>query len=202
MSKKFKVSTFIFGGLIGAGAALLLAPRKGEETRAIVADKVGELFGQGQTFYARGAGQSVGGPGDAQAAATSKNDELREKIEKARMAIADQVAKNAAAARDTIADKVPIAGERITQAVDVVRGQIDAAASRLRHAAVDAVEKGATAKDAAVAAGDFNVEVTITAADDAAPAAGAGGEAAGGVKVATDDDGTTIIFDISDSDNR
>ncbi|MCL1891156.1 MAG: YtxH domain-containing protein [Coriobacteriia bacterium] len=142
MAKGFGLGSLIVGGAIGAALALLYAPRRGDETRAIVADKVDEIWGQGQEFYSQGytkiqegitAAQPVidkvqEGIHAAQPVIAKKNDELREKIESARSVIADQVAKNAAAARDTINDKVPVASEKINQAVDVVKGQIDAAA--------------------------------------------------------------------------
>jgi len=154
MGKGFGIKSFILGGLIGAAIALLYAPRTGEETRAIVADKVDDLLGQGQTLYAQGRVKIKDGISAVQPVISKKNDELREKIENARSAIAEQVVKNAAAARDVINDKVPVAGEKINQAVDVVRGQIDAAAAKLKDAAVDNAAKtaGTDAADPAAAA--------------------------------------------------
>ncbi|MDO5359092.1 MAG: YtxH domain-containing protein, partial [Slackia faecicanis] len=48
MAKKF--GAFVMGGLVGAGIALLCAPRKGVETRALVADKASTAFGQVQSL--------------------------------------------------------------------------------------------------------------------------------------------------------
>ncbi|MCL2757479.1 MAG: YtxH domain-containing protein [Coriobacteriia bacterium] len=131
MSKKWIIGSFLLGGAIGATVALLFAPRSGSETRALVADKVEEAWGQGQ-LYTKNAYAKI------QPVISQKNDELREKIENARAAIAEQVAKNAAAACNAINEKVPVASEKITQAVDVVKGKIDAAASK--KVADDAVE--------------------------------------------------------------
>ena len=44
-----KFSAFVVGGLVGAGVALLCAPRKGVETRALVAEKASTVFGQAKT---------------------------------------------------------------------------------------------------------------------------------------------------------
>ena len=44
-----KFSAFVVGGLVGAGVALLCAPRKGVETRALVAEKASTAFGQAKT---------------------------------------------------------------------------------------------------------------------------------------------------------
>lgn len=47
------IGAFIVGGLIGAGIALLYAPRPGVETRAMVSDKVNETWGEAQEFGAQ-----------------------------------------------------------------------------------------------------------------------------------------------------
>lgn len=145
MGKGFGIKSFILGGLVGAAIALLYAPRTGEETRALVADKADELLGQGKTIYVQSRTKIQDGIAAAQPVISKKNDELREKIESARSVIAEQVVKNAAAARDVINDKVPVAGEKINQAVDVVRGQIDTAAAKLKDAAATNAAKTADA---------------------------------------------------------
>ncbi len=48
-----KLSTLIIGGAIGAAAALLYAPRRGEETRAMVSEKVNAIWGEAKDFTAR-----------------------------------------------------------------------------------------------------------------------------------------------------
>ena len=148
MGKGFRLGWFVFGGAVGAVIALLYAPRSGEETRAIVADKAADLLGQGQTIYVQGRTKIKEGIAAAQPVISKKSDELREKIENARTVIAEQVVKNAAVARDVISEKIPVAGEKIHQAVDVVKGQIDAAATKLRETAASN-----TAKDVPEAAG-------------------------------------------------
>jgi len=54
MSKTGLVVALLAGGVIGTVAALLYAPRPGKETRAIVADKVDDLLGQGAPVYSKG----------------------------------------------------------------------------------------------------------------------------------------------------
>ena len=46
MANKFGM--FLIGGVVGAVAALLAAPRPGVETRAMVADKANEFVGNAQ----------------------------------------------------------------------------------------------------------------------------------------------------------
>ena len=108
-----KISFFITGAAVGVAAALLLAPRSGEETRAFVTEKAnafaGEAkdFGAGMPGTAQGAYQTVRDKGASIASdavsrvkgganpAPADSDELREKIEAARKRIAAQVMENA-----------------------------------------------------------------------------------------------------------
>ena len=138
MGKGFVIGSFIVGGVIGAAVGLLYAPRPGSESRAIVADKVDEVWGKGQDLYVAGIGRVQDGIASVQPALEKKNDELREKIELARERIAIQVAKNAAAAQEAINEKVPVVAEKITQAADAVaemfRDRAAAAASETEEA--------------------------------------------------------------------
>ena len=60
-----KLGPFIIGGALGAIAALLYAPRTGEETRAIVADKANEAWGQAQQVGASAQERGTAFYGDA-----------------------------------------------------------------------------------------------------------------------------------------
>ena len=118
-----KIMSFITGAAIGAAAALLLAPRSGEESRAFVAEKANAFAGEAKDFGAgmpgtateaignirdkgatlikdapakvKGVASGVTGQAPAASSAASDNDELREKIEAARKRIAAQVMENA-----------------------------------------------------------------------------------------------------------
>ena len=112
-----KITPFVIGALLGAGIATLYAPKAGEQTRALIAEKANALWGEAKDF-------SAGVPGAAQdaksvrekgvdlvkdapskiqdftkgatgAAPAQDSDELREKIEAARQRIAAQVKENA-----------------------------------------------------------------------------------------------------------
>ena len=131
-----KIGFFVAGAAAGAIAALLYAPKKGEETRAAVVDKVNALWGEAKDWTAN-AGTNVQAAyetaaergsevinsfaGDAASAVqaaeaeaapvfTEASDDLREKIEAARARIAAQVAKNAeeAQASAATATEVPV----------------------------------------------------------------------------------------------
>ncbi len=170
---------FLVGGLLGAGIALLFAPRSGSETRALLTDKAEELWGEGTEFYSHGYEKIKTEAANVQATAAKANDELRAKIENARKVIAEQVAKNAQSARDAINSQVPVAGEKIHQAVDVVKGQIDNAASKLKSTAANLASKDAAAADLTAEAADVATgETTQAAAAAAVAAAEAAAEAA------------------------
>lgn len=116
-----KINTFITGAALGAVAALLFAPKTGEQTRALVTEKANAVVGEAKDFGAgipgsaqdafkavqeKGADfvKSATGKGqefaaNAQAPASQPDDELREKIEAARKRIAAQVAENAEASK-------------------------------------------------------------------------------------------------------
>ena len=169
-----KFGFFLIGGVVGAGVALLFAPRTGEETRALVADKADEYWGKGQNWYGESKARIQEGVAGVQPVITRTGDELREKIDNARTLIAEQVAKNAAAARDAINDKMPGAAEKLSHAADAVRGQIDNAATLLKDKAAafkggDAVVLEATdSADATV--GDTAVVEVSDASDKVEPA--------------------------------
>jgi gas vesicle protein len=153
---------FIIGGVVGAGIALLYAPRPGAETRAIVADKVEELWGEGQAVYTKSRTYVQEGVANVREHGI-KTDELREKIDNARAVIAEQVAKNAAAARDTINDKMPAAAEKINHAAQVVKGKIENIAT---HGNKDAADTAAPEEPVISVGSD-----TAAATTDPAPGA-------------------------------
>ena len=62
-----KLGMFLAGGLLGAGLALLYAPRSGQETRALVSEKVGAAWGETQEFGAQAAEQVKQAAAQAQA---------------------------------------------------------------------------------------------------------------------------------------
>jgi len=127
-----KFASFVFGGVVGATLGLLFAPRTGEESRAVVAEKVDEYWGKGQTLYTESRTKIQQGITDFQPTINQKTDEMRDKIDSARTLIAEQVAKNAAAARDVINDKMPVVVDKVSTASEAVRGQIDSVTSKLK----------------------------------------------------------------------
>ena len=128
-----KLGVFLAGGLVGAVAALLCAPRTGSETRNMVAEKANAVWGEAQELGAQTAStaqqvvEEVAGPEAAtrqdpyggaaslvqEATSGVKpapvgSDDLREKIEAARARIAAQVAKNAEESAAAASEEIPV----------------------------------------------------------------------------------------------
>lgn len=171
--------TFLLGGAIGAGIAMLATPRDGAANRARIADSLNENYPEAMKAVTETTNQVI----DAAATTSTKvintvwdkgvevkkglgsrarqttpvvvekNDELRDKIDAARERIAAQVAKNAETVHDAAVDKVPAA-------VDAAKN----ASAAVKEAAQNATE---AAKDVAQTAADAAKGAAKTAADAA-----------------------------------
>lgn len=179
MSNKFGM--FLAGGLVGAAIALLYAPRSGDETRAIVSDKVNNVWGdaqelgtktaeQAQQFYHdaasksqavyEGAAARVQEAGDkVKPVFSEKSDDLREKIEAARQRIASQVAKNATDARDAADQEIPVAAENAAAVVDDVAQVATEAVGKVENAAQTTEDKLSSAIEDATKAVEANPSI-------------------------------------------
>ena len=161
-----KMSAFIVGGVVGAAAALLAAPRPGDETRAIVTDWATNAMGDKGGYITErvqvrrdqithDAGVIANQAGviandvaqkakdavsqvQAQApqfgnkpAEPDTDAELRARIEQARARIANQVAANAANARQAVGGTIP----SVQDAVKDVANRVQDAAEAVKGAA-------------------------------------------------------------------
>ena len=164
-----KMSAFIVGGVVGAAAALLTAPRPGDETRAIVTDWASNAMGDKGTeitervqirrdqithdagVIANQAGviasdvrqkamdtvsqiqpPQFGGKQDE----SDSDAELRARIEQARARIANQVAENAANAREAVGGTIP----SVKDAAKDVAARVQGAAEAVKGTAEDKAE--------------------------------------------------------------
>jgi gas vesicle protein len=155
MSKR-GIGAFLFGGLLGAGIALLYAPRSGKETREAVSVKVNDVWGQAQEmgasattnvsqfahdvgkksqeFYGSAASKFQETTSNVKPVFAEKSDELRDKIEAARQRISSQVVKNAEAAHEAVSNVVSVGAD--TQVTEETASETNA---------VNAAEMGAGA---------------------------------------------------------
>lgn len=183
------IGAFIVGGLIGAGIALLYAPRPGVETRAIVSDKVNETWGQAQDlgaqasanvqqFYqdATAKGQEVASnvatkSQEVYNTAVNKGQELYENASKSVQEAASNVKPVFAEKNDDLREKIEAARARIAMQVaknaeaaqELANDKIPVVADTVENA----TDKAATAAETAVT----NVEgATESAVDNVANA--------------------------------
>lgn len=173
-----KFTSFLLGGIIGAGVALFFAPQSGDKTRALVQERANALAGEAkgiadnvpgaltdayQNVVAQGTElinnatakvKEVTNSADAQENA----DELRQKIEAARQRIANQVMENAEQSKAVSAQAATEVSNLAGQAQDAV----DTATEQAKDAVDAATEQ---AKDAADAAADAVAEAAADAAE-------------------------------------
>lgn len=113
-----KAGAFIVGGLIGFAIGVFTAPKDGEQNRADAAEFARGVIGQGQERYQQASQRFQSSVSSARTSAEAKNDQLQAKIEAARKIISEQVAKNAAAAKQAIEDDAAKADEIPVEAAE------------------------------------------------------------------------------------
>ena len=107
-----KLFKFIAGAVVGAGTALLVAPRTGKETRELVAGKINDLTDGGaqETFdratetVAQGKSAVVDAVEQAKSQAAPVAEDIKIRINEARDRLADQIVKGQSRAKTVDAD--------------------------------------------------------------------------------------------------
>ena len=114
MSKKSTGFFFgaVFGAAAGAVAGLFLAPRSGQETRAMAADAVNDAWDSALDSYERTSKAVSDKIDEVRPTVDAKTDELRAKVDLARERM-DQL-------RESLSDTVTSASETVAQAADAV----------------------------------------------------------------------------------
>ena len=152
-----KLGVFLAGGLVGAVAALLCAPRTGSETRNMVAEKANAVWGEAQELGAQTAStaqqvvEEVAGP----EAATRTQSFAQDAVAKG------QEIYGAAASR---VQEAKSGVKPAPDGTDDLREKIEAARARI------AAQVAKNAEESAAAASE---EIPVEVAQEEAPAAGA-----------------------------
>ena len=146
-----KVGPFILGGLVGAAIGVLYAPRTGDQTRALLAEKIGAVWGEAKDFGAsvksdpQGAFQGAAAKGQefAKAATDSATKALGAVSSRAKEA-AGQVepAFSGANDGDELRAKIEAARQRIAAQV-MANAQEASAQAPVEAEAEEAVEEAA-----------------------------------------------------------
>ena len=116
-------SAFFAGALMGFAAGFFLAPKPGAENREDAKEFAREILGQGQSYAKQSSERFQSSVSSFRSAPDSGSDQLQAKIDAARKIISEQVAKNAAAAKETIEEKA----EEVVEAVEEKVGAIEEA---------------------------------------------------------------------------
>ena len=135
-----KIGPFIAGGIVGAVAALLYAPRTGAQTRALVSEKVNAVWGEAADF-AESAGVSP-------ASVTERGASVFQGVAETAQGIAQNVQSKVSVS----VVKEPVAEEPIEADNDDLREKIEAARERIAAQVVKNAEESQAAAAATVEA--------------------------------------------------
>lgn len=162
-----RLGMFLLGGVVGAAAALLYAPRTGVETRALVADKANEAWGAAQHYGAEAQmrGQQIYNTAVARGQEVAKTavDAAQETAERT-----TQVAQNAFA---EVQDRVVTARDNVRPVIaeknDELREKIDAARERIASQVAKNAAETKEVLDEAVSTGSEVVEDVVSKVESA-----------------------------------
>lgn len=159
-----RLGTFIIGGLVGAVAALLYAPRKGEETRNMVAEKANEMWGEAQVWSTQAAEsaqqvyqQAAVRGQEIVADVTVKGQQVVDAASERVQAVAGNAKPSFVEKNDELRDKIEAARQRIAaqvaknaeQAAVAAAATIDASAEAAEEVACEVADEAAEAAEAA-----------------------------------------------------
>ena len=116
----------IFGAAIGVAAGIMLAPRSGVETRAMVSDAAVDAWGNVVDAYQQGSTQVAEGVEDLVPNFDARADELREKVDQARRRmdqIRTSIAENAGRVTQWAEDAAEAAETAEAQVVEVAQAE-------------------------------------------------------------------------------
>ncbi|MGV8084240.1 MAG: YtxH domain-containing protein [Coriobacteriia bacterium] len=150
---------FLLGGVAGAILGLAFAPRTGRETRQMVSDRAEQYWNQANELYVTGRDKVEDAVETGRHAATEKSDELKTKIEEARVRLQEQVAKSAEGAKERVADKTPVVTGAVDKAAEAAKTGVETASEKAQETLgyvarkAQAGEVGAEEKQESVTAG-------------------------------------------------
>lgn len=161
-----KFTSFLLGGIMGAGIALLFAPQSGDKTRALVTERANALANEAKGFtanmpdniqdaYRTAVDQGTSFVNNAVEKGTNLVNEASARVKEATGQAAD------AADSDELRDKIEAARQRIASQVMENAEQSKAVTEKATEAAVSAVESaGKKVEDAADAVSKSASEVS------------------------------------------
>lgn len=177
-----KFGSLIAGGVIGAVAALLYAPRRGEETRALVSEKVSALWGEARDWGAAASANAQSAYQDAQDRGSSVWQDVAAKGQEFAQNAQARGAEFYSAATTRVQDAASAVSPAAVSSNDDLREKIEAARARIAAQVVKNAEEAQAQAPvdvaaAADAAADTAVDTAEQVVSDVADAADVADEA-------------------------
>lgn len=149
-----RLTSFIMGGLVGAGLALFLTPRTGEQNRALVTEKANAFAGEARDFasnmpdaiqdtYRTAVDQGTNFVNNAVEKGTDLVSGAAARVKEVSGQVKDE------ADTDELRDKIEAARQRIASQVMENAEQSKAAAAKVAEAAADTVSSAAKTVESA-----------------------------------------------------
>ena len=132
-----KLGAFLAGGLAGAVVALLCAPRSGQETRAMVTDKMNAVWGEAQELGAQ-AGSNVQ---QAYHEATAKGQEVVHDVAAKGQELYGQATQRVQDAADTIKPAFSQKNDELREKIEAARQRIAAQVAKNAEQAASVVKR-------------------------------------------------------------
>ncbi|MGN0034316.1 MAG: YtxH domain-containing protein [Coriobacteriales bacterium] len=146
MKKGFGLAGVLVGGVIGITLGVLYAPRAGEETRAMVSERIDEYWGQGKELYDRGVDHMQSTYADVSSKVQDRYSDVSDRFQATR----DDVAGQVGAVRDRVKPRVAGANDELRNKIDEARARIASQISKNTEEAGDELRETAPSASASL----------------------------------------------------
>jgi len=141
---------FLFGGLIGAVLGLLFAPRSGQETREMLAEKGQEYVGEGKEIYEEGRERLIDAYSTAKGTVAEKAEEYKGRVGEVAEVVKEKIDEGSQVVRSKVTELGKEARAGIKTGAEAAKGAVDVTGDKAKGALEFVAEK--TAEPAAAPA--------------------------------------------------
>lgn len=144
-----KIGAFLLGGVVGAVVGILLAPRSGEETRTMIADKANDVWGEAQEWGSQASAAAQRAYKNAAAKGQEVVSELTSKGQEVVQAATGKIQEAAGNVKPVFEEKNDELRDKIDAARQRIAAQVAKNAQESTDQAIDADAKDDSAAPAA-----------------------------------------------------